>query len=255
MFGIVMAIMSLGHATIDGIKKVREDSFAIKRAQERKANGTDYTNTYFDWQGTRKDLDTHQYRRVDFEAVEHYGKDQCIYDINGNVVRNLSNERREKKYNDAQNISLATGRTVVLYRDGNGVYNGKTHREFGGDGYCEGPQFKDLKTGEMYVARWFIVKGKDKTDTDAINYYMTLDGLLVREADSTIKKRKQNEVKVSKETSLDFMKQFNEQQKQNGWYNTKDKMFFKDAFGNKTSRNFAATDKYYCNNVAIRTDV
>lgn len=255
MFGIIMAVVSLGHATIDGIKKVREDSYAIKRAQERKANGADYTNTYFDWRGVRKDLDTHQYREVDPELVEHYGKDQCMYDINGNVVRNFSEERRAKKYKDAQNMALATGRTVVLYRDGNGVYNGKTHREFGGDGYCEGPQFKDLKTGEMYVARRLFVKGKDKTDMGCIYYYMTLDGLLVREADSIIKKRKQNEIKVSKETSLDFIKQFNEKQRQNGWYDTKDKMFFKDAFGNKASRNYAATDKYYCNNEKIRSDV
>ena len=255
MFGIVMAILSLGHATIDGIKKVREDSYAIKRAQERKANGKDYTNTYFDWKGTRRDLDTHQYRRVDFEVVENYGQDQCIYDIHGNVVRNLTAERRNKKYLDAKDSALVTGRTVVLYRDGNGVYGGKSHRDLGGDGYCEGSQFKDLKTGQIYVARRFVLKDKDKTCGDVIYYYMTLDGMLVREADSIIKKRKNNEVKVSKETSLKFINQFNSKQRQNGWYDTKDKMFFRDAFGNKAGRNTAATDKFYCNDAKIRYDI
>jgi hypothetical protein len=181
LIGILLGLITFGERVVDSAHKAVQSSQGYKRGLERRANGIDNTNTYFDWRGMRKDLDTHEYRSVDLKICERNGEDQCIRDIRGNVVRNLSEERRNLAFERAK---LNSNNTVSLYRKyGNGAYGSGEHRNLGGDGYCEGTQYKDLKTGEIYVARYF--KG--------VIVYMDFNGRLIRESDETKKARTEGE--------------------------------------------------------------
>ena len=196
MIGIIFALITFGERVVDSAHKAVQNSRGYKRGLERRSNKTDNTNTYFDWRGTRRDLDTNEYRSVDFAVCEQYGEDQCIRDIKGNVVRNLSEEKRNLEFEKAK---LNPNNTVALYRkNGNGIYAGREHREFGGDGYCEGTQYKDLKTGELYVERYF--KG--------VIVYMDLYGRIVRESDKT--KIERNTEKCFRYTPLEIKKLIDE---------------------------------------------
>lgn len=209
MFGIIMAIVSTGTALIDGIRRGHENVQAIKRGYQRQLDGTDDTNTYFDIHGNRRDLKTHQIRKVDFAIVESHGQDRCIRDQYGNIVRNYTEEKREARRKEA----LANNRTVYLYRElANGIYSGEEHREFGGDGYCEGQQYKDLSNGHIYVGRSIMIKG---TQIEHVDFYMDLNGYLVREADSWRLKRKRNETLLSKDEVNRFIIEFNNNQRNN----------------------------------------
>lgn len=248
MFGIIMAVMSTGRALVGGIQHGVEEAWAIDRAKQR----NDGTNTYFDWRGQRRDLTTHEVRSVDFAAVEADGQDRCIRDVHGNVVRNFTEEEAEERRKEA----LRMGRTVYLYRKhGNGIYNGSEHRDKGGDGWCEGTQFKDMMTGEIYVARIHCVcgikeLGKDaKWDDNMVTFYMSLDGRLIRETDSVMFKRRRGEVVPSKEIVEEYIKTYNQRKKP---------IPSCDAFGKPIYNDIiyqSEIKKYYDDKYAITSDV
>ena len=258
MFGIIMAVISTAHALFDGCKKGCEHVSAMQRGYQRQLDGTDNTYTYFDLNGNRRDLKTREIRTLDLKVVEADGQDRCLRDLSGNVIRNFTEEERNvRKYKAIDNK-----RTVYLYRElGNGIYNGSVHREFGGDGYCEGSQFKDLKTGEIYVGRMFCIADEKELGEKAplfsgvVTFYMNLQGYLVRESDSQIAKRKRGEIVPSEEMVSSFINKFNNKQKENGWNNCKDKIFHIDSFGNKGQRNEYMTKQFYCNNNSVNEDI
>lgn len=253
MFGIIMGLFATGRAMIDGAKRISEGVQGYNRGLLRKENGSDNTNTYFDWRGIRRDLDTHEIRFVDPKLNESYGQDQCIRDVYGNVVRNLSEERRQEQFNEAKRKG---DRTVVLY-DNTGIVI-KTSKSQNIKDYCEGPQFKDLENGSMYVARCFKLKNLKRGDSEDVGYvkfYMNFDGLLVREADSVAHKRKQGVNVPSPEEVNVFIRNFNEKQiSGNGWNNCKDKMYHKDSFGNLDHLDSYEVGQYFCNRDKVFTD-
>ncbi len=258
MIGILFTLFNIGVAAADGISKAVQTNDGIKRAYERKANGIEDYNTYFDYRGVRRDLNTHEIRNVDFAIVESDGKDRCVRDVHGNVVRNLTEEEADKRKQKA----IAMGRTTYLYRKyGNGIYNGSYHRDHGGDGFCDGAQFKDLKTGQIYVGRMFYVrdpalKGDGYYGGNTMYFYMDLKGLLVREADCEMLKRKRGERVPSEENVMKFIAEFNDKQLYgNGYNGWKDRMYRKDAFGNISGKDEYAFNKYYCNDSQARQDV
>lgn len=254
MFGIIMGLISTGCAMIDGIKRGYESAQGYNRGLQRKANGSDNTNTYFDWRGACRDLDTGELRFVDPILNESYGQDQCIRDVRGNVVRNLSEERRQAKFDEAKKKG---DRTVVLY-DKNGIVIRAAKSQNIKD-YCEGPQFKDLANGSMYVARRFKLKDLkkgDEIDAGYVTFYMNFDGLLVREADSVTKKREQGVNVPSVEEVTAFINKFNTKQGcENGWYNCKDKIYHRDSFGNLDYINFYNASQFYCSENIVFNDV
>ena len=253
MIGIIMGLVTTGHAIIDGIVRSYESAQGYNRGLQRKADGTDNTNTYFDWRGTRRDLDTGEIRFVDPILNESYGQDQCIRDVYGNVVRNLSEERRQAKFDEAKKKG---DRTVVLY-DSEGIVV-RTAKSQNIKDYCEGPQFKDLENDSMYVARRFKLKDLkkgDSADVGYVNFYMNFDGLLVRESDSVTQKRKQGINVPSVEEVNAFISKFNAKQScENGWYNCKNKMYHKDNFGNLDHLDSYEVGRYYCNKNKVFTD-
>lgn len=252
MFGIALSVATLIAGICSGLKKNHENELAHKRGLERRANGTDITNTYFDCDGIRRDLDSHAPRIVDLQIVESRGEDQCIRDVNDNIIRNLSEERRMKKFNEARRKG---GRTVVLYKT---IGNCPTNENQGGDGYCYGPQFKDLTNGEIYVARRFEVRPLKKgcdVDFGYVTFYMRLDGIIVREADSVTQKRNRGKDVPSVEEVKKFIDIFNYKQKNgNGWNDCKNKINKIDSFGNIVGKNCYALYRYYCNKSVVYVD-
>lgn len=244
MIGIFFSLLSLGNALVDGTKKSLYNIEAMKRAEERKTNGTDRTNTYFDWRGVRRDMATNQPVRVDFEIVENHGEDQCIRDIHGNVLRNLSQEKRDAAEAEAR---AKGNRTVVFYKQ---YGNSEGHRDRGGDGYCEGPQFKDLNTGELYVARELEVRDENN-NLYFMKFYMDFDGNLVREADCEKHKRYRLEKLPDEKIVEEFIKAFNGNQRRERY---SDKMYFKDNFGNRKIDGFMLGKYFYHNDKIVSLD-
>lgn len=240
MFGIIFGALVLGAAVVDGLVGVVSNHNAREHAKTLDENKS---NIYVDRSGATRDIRTNIRVDLDPDVVELHGQDKCMRDYNGNILRNFTEEKREKRRIDA----IKKGRTVYLYRErANGIYQGEEHREFGGDGYCEGTQFKDLATGEIYVARKIYIKEKRVF----VPFYMNLNGMLVRTCDSY----KLNS-DLSQKEIRDFIVLFNNKQKANGWNNCKDKMFFKDRFGNITIRNPYTSKEYYCCENKITGDV
>lgn len=244
MIGIVFSLIHLGEQLVDNVHKIIQTEQGIRRAEERKANGTDNTNTYFDWRGARRDLNTNELRHVDFAIAENDGQDQCIRDMYGNVVRNLTQEKRDGR----EEASIRSGRTVYLYREyANGIYNGAEHRDFGGDGLCEGSQYKDLRTGAVYVARRVPMKG---VGTPSVPCYMDLSGRFIREADSVELNRKNGTITSSKEEVIEAMAELNK-----GRIRPTPML---DAFGKPRYNDGlykSQMGKYYLNKNAVKGDV
>lgn len=248
MIGILYTLVSAGILTADCISGAIENHQLREDARKRNDNPYGY---YLDRRGNERLISTNQLCSVNPMIDEHDGKDVCVRDIRGNVIRNLTEEKREERRLEA----IEKGRSVYLYREyGNGIYNGTYHRDFGGDGYCEGAQFKDLKNGNIYVARNFYVKDLSNTCGD-VYYYMDFNGKLVRESDCMKFKRASGECKISKESSDLFIKNFNESQDKNGYNNTKNDICIVDNFGKATGKiNEYALKQYYCNNKAVSDD-
>lgn len=198
MIGIIFGLLNFGGRVVDSAHKAVQNHDGYMRALKRKRDGTDNTNTYFDWQGTRRDLKTHEFRSVDLAVVESYGEDRCIRDIYGNVIKNLSEEDRQQRLAQAKVDPL---KTVALHRAiGNGTSTGQVIRKYGGDGYCEGPQYKDLETGEIYVARCF----------EGVVVYMDLTGRLIRESDRTKRDRRSGKHLPYTESEINkFIEEYN----------------------------------------------
>ena len=118
MIGIILSIVSWGYAAADGIKRAIYTNDGYKRGLQRREEGTDDTNSYFDWQGNRRDLDTGHPISVDFKVVESNGRDRLIKDLKtGKVIRNLTEEKRQEKYHKRGKYHL---HEATFYMDMNG---------------------------------------------------------------------------------------------------------------------------------------
>ena len=250
MIGILYVLLQTGAAVASGVSDVIRNETSKTIAKELQKEGKNPYGTYYDCRGRERLLENGTICSVDVAVVEDDGQDRCVRNVHGEVIRNLS----EEESNERKENAIKDGRTTYLYRkNGNGIYNGKYHLDRGGDGYCWGTQLKDLTTGDIYVARRFLVtEGKKKQYT---NFYMDLNGLLVREADSDIYKRKIGENVLSEEAVKEFIKKFNNKQNGNGWYDCKDKIVLKDNFGKAKGFNQIYLRKYYCNENDVSQDV
>lgn len=258
MFGIIYALICTGAALVNAANNGISNAQGKQWAREQEAAGREMYGTYFDYRGVRRDIKTNEYRNVDFAIVENDGKDRCVRGLHGEVIRNLTEEEANRR----KQVAIAEGRTAYLYRKyGNGIYNGSYHRDHGGDGFCEGTQFKDLKTGQIYVGRRFFVndpalKRDGLFGGNTMCFYMNLDGLLVREADCEMFKRRRGELVPSRKNVANFIEEFNEKQLHgNGYKGWKDKMYHKDAFGKVSGKNQYAFKQYYCNDCQVSQDI
>lgn len=253
MFGILYTLAKTGAALVDGAMGVVENKQLKKHAKDLQKEGKNPAGYYLDRYGKQRLIDSDKQVTVDFAINESYGKDVCVRDVHGNVIRNLTDEKREARKEEARDNK----RTVYLYNEhGNGVYMGATHRDKGGDGFCEGAQFKDIETGEIYVARRHYICSDKELGPNApmfsgkVIMYMTLDGKLVRESDSDALKRRRGEIKPSKEMIDAYIEKYNRRPRPHRNV---------DAFGKinygRDIRYERELSEYYDNKFSVNSDV
>ena len=217
MFGIIYALFNIIGATVSGTGTAIEEHQCIERAKEKKRKGHNSTNTYIDRKGSRRDLDTGELRYVDYIGSESYNNDQCIRDIHGNVVRNLSQERRDAAYEEARNNPAAT---VYFWKHGIAPY------ELGRNGnpYYLGDIYMDVHNRNLYVRRILCIEKAITGDKDiAGTFYMNVNtGLLTRECDEQVVERNNGEEVPTKDACRKFITYFNQLQSDTGYIpNTK----------------------------------
>lgn len=138
LFGLFYTAFGLGCKGVSSIKNILED-------EENKTIYRDNEcNTYLDHNATRRDLDTNH--RM---SIEHASNgDIWLRDTDtGRYVRNLTDERAERKYQE-EKAKAACGKSD------------RTHIQYGTDEHRQdefpGYRYKDFKTGKLYVARKMI---------------------------------------------------------------------------------------------------
>ena len=95
--------------------------------------------------------------------------DYILEDASGNVYKNFSEEKREKKLKKTREELINNKNSTYCISEDN-------HKK---DWICKGKRFSDIKTGDIYVIRY--INGK--------YYYMNVqNGILVRKTDWQIKK-------------------------------------------------------------------
>lgn len=138
LFGLFYTAFGLGCKGAMGIKNSLEDN------ENRTKYRDNETNTYLDHNMTKRDLNTNH--------VMAYHKanngDVLLKDCEtGRYVKNISQDRTEKKYQEERAKALRgeSDRTHIRYGD-------DEHRKDTFPGY----RYKDFKTGKLYVERFMI---------------------------------------------------------------------------------------------------
>lgn len=138
LFGLFYTAFGLGCKGVSSIKNTLEDN------ENKTLYRDDETNTYFDHRSVRRDLNTNH--RM---SIEHaFNGDIWLRDSDtGKYVRNLTNERAERKYLE-EKAKTSRGESD------------RTHIQYGTDEHTKdifpGYRYKDFETGELYVARKMI---------------------------------------------------------------------------------------------------
>lgn len=138
LFGLFYTVFGLGCKGISSIKNTLEDE------ENKKLYRDNECNTYLDHNATRRDLNTNHRMSIEYA----YNGDIWLRDSEtGKYVRNLTDERAERKY-QAEKAKVACGESD------------RTHIQYGTDEHRKdtfpGYRYKDFKTGKLYVARKMI---------------------------------------------------------------------------------------------------
>ncbi len=138
LFGLFYTAFGLGCKGVSNIKNTLKDN------ENKTLYRDNETNTYFDHNMNRRDLNTNHHM-----SVQHTSNgDIWLRDSEtGKYVRNLTDERAERKYQE-EKAKAARGESD------------RTHIRYGTDEHIQdkfpGYRYKDFKTGKLYVARYMI---------------------------------------------------------------------------------------------------
>ena len=234
MFGLFYTLAQTLHLIGSGVKVDYEEHLARDRGKERLAKGENNMNVWIDRFGQYRDLDTDEVRVF---SRGFGGEDDKLLDSKGNVIRNLSLEKRIK---EAAKLAAQAPEGTKAVRYTYWHYNNTPMKKSASE-YVEGTVYKNIKTGELYLSRHFRWFDNDMTsyasiradlgETHSARFYMNMDGLLVSIADGC------NEDEIA---CYRFMNYFNKQQKEtDGWA-------FSPYFDFDKKHRFMNT--YYCNN-------
>ena len=136
LFGLFYTVFGLGCKGVSNIKNTLKDN------ENKTLYRDNETNTYFDHNMNRRDLNTNHHM-----SVQHTSNgDIWLRDSEtGKYVRNLTDERAERKYQE-EKAKAARGESD------------RTHIRYGTDEHIQdkfpGYRYKDFKTGKLYVARY-----------------------------------------------------------------------------------------------------
>lgn len=207
MFGLLYAAaMGIG-CLVSGTKCFIQNEQAKERGRNRADNPA---NAYFDRKGAMRDLATNRF--VDYVKDNMTG-DICLrYDCSFTLTRNLSKEWRDHYYAELKEHPI-DGKTVI-----NDI-NVKKHAYLSKDDsispsyypwndryYCTGQWYKDLNTGDLYVAR--KIEGYD--------FYMKIiTGKLVRLTDDFIMNNRDKEGVFEK--AQEILNKYNQSKDDGTW--------------------------------------
>ncbi len=180
MLGLLIAFAGFGAAAVSGFKGYMDDLDGQIRGQQREANGENPWGVYYDGHGRCRDLRTNQPRNIDhdYRTGDTIMKDQYLH-----PVANLSEEWRRKRYRELQ-ANHPEWQTTMFY--------GTLNRRRANDEVA-GERWKDLRTGEIYVAREY----------NRLKFYMNMaTGKFVRISDAQVLDNKRTE-RDYKERGLD----------------------------------------------------
>ena len=212
MFGLVYALTKIAATVFTSSKAAIEEHKAIQEGYKAKEQGNNLANVYSDRLGHLRDLDTRESVMIDNISKEANGEDAYLRNKYGEPVRNLSEEKREKEYKEAQ-ANRDLRRTVCEWK---GPWS-TSYVGINGRPYYSGIQYKDLDNGRIYVCRLFKFP-KELNIIGSGNYYMDVrTGLLVRETDSQKVNRQNGKYTVSEEDNQKFIDYFNGKQNSTGY--------------------------------------
>ena len=249
MLGIFYTLGIAAASLVSGTKCLFQDSMGKARGIERYKNGDNPTETYFDRKGRQRDLHTGKVAWVarDYDSLSD---DEWLCVGSGsNKTRNLSEEKRRREFELGKQGDWL-GRTADIY-----------NRRYWSQSYSNkdkviivGAYYKDLNDGRLYVCRKFhqmfqvkigpnIVSSSIRDVYKSCKFYMDIiTGELVRKSDTQIEEEKENaDYKMrdfTDEEAADFIKEFNEQQRNGGWYQKNEE---------KTNDPIKAQQFFYCN--------
>lgn len=243
MFGLFYALGMAIAGTVSGIKCSAQNANCFAEGVEKYKRGENPTETYHDRKGILRDLHTGQFAGTT-ENYNSLDKDVWLYvGSTSNRTRNLSEEKRQKEFELGRQGDWH-GRTVDLYDDR--FWSLQTGKAAKTD--IVGAFYKDLINEKIYVCRVFSIAYKPLPNDDmeyskSCKFYMDIsNGELVRKADTQIEHDKNypqyKNWYMSDEEANEFMRDFNEQQKNGGWYKNHESSF---------SNLLTEKQKFYCN--------
>lgn len=227
MFGLLYEFGMMAASTIDGINGIFDNSKRIHEALNRQNNGENFAGVYYDRHGALRDLKTGEIASIKSD-INDICDDKYLYVGTSSIkTRNISEEKRRHIFEEGKKGNWL-GRTTDIYdkrkwaTDGKNKYITIIHGAF----------YADLKNNALYVCREFklsfdkdtktFIKWNSKYGFKPItcSFYMDIHtGLLVRKSDTQYEYEKKypNNVMTESDAQI-FIKQFNNAQKNGGWY-------------------------------------
>ena len=236
MLGALYIFLIIVGLIIAGIKSIYNDGQARQRGIERRNNGKNDANVWLDSTGRYRDLDDGSYRNIQFN-----GKlDRILVDNDGNVLRNLDQEKRLMEA-AKQAAEAPEGTKAVFLERWDRKYSqiAKTN-DFGVMlDEVRGDIYKDINNGELYILRKFHWFDNDMSPYPAGNanagkfhdasFYMNIKGRLVSKSDKPLYRH------TTEEDCQKFIENFNQKQAEGGWN------------VNDYNRKYKYLSAFYCN--------
>lgn len=191
VFGLLYTAFCGGAIIADDIKNSMYDASAKNRGKQRVVNGENPGNTYYDYRGCERDIDTNEFASTEYDYLT--GDLWLRHGAPSERVRNLSAEWRQRYLEELRKRPVE-GKTVINDINIISQNHSKQIAEWQGhtwiDEYeCIGQRYKDIKTNAIYVAR--RVKMEINNRTYYIDCYMNVKNRhLIRLTDDAVVKCK-----------------------------------------------------------------
>lgn len=218
MFGIIYAGVVAITNVIGHTQEYFDDLDGKKRGIQRRNRGENLENVYFDHRGRLRDIATNELRDIRMQ-----NGDWVLKDNNRNILRNLSEEKREAEYQKKKQ-EAPSGTKAIFYKSWN--INDTPLKK---SGYrITGDVYRDINTDKLYLLRYIcwdrddlsdkqIVKyenGKSWVNTYAAHFYLDTETAEIVDISD---KSKEQLSDIELENAKKFIKHFNNEQRKGGW--------------------------------------
>ena len=218
MFGLIYAgIVGVTNA-IGNLKNSIDDYDGKKRGIQRKANGGNTENIYFDHKGRIRDIQTNEFRDLRMK-----NGDWILSDNNLNVLRNLSEEKRENEFLKLKNEADSDTKAVFYkhWSFNNTPIKIKSTR-------ITGDVYRDVHTNELYIVRYIAwnrddlsekmeiigENGLTRANMECADFYLNPNTAEIVDVTDQWKKKHKN---ADMDKINAFIEHFNNEQRKGGW--------------------------------------